>query len=81
MLTISFVIANLRKLRWEQVRKRILTFAMLFIPLSISHFLLNEYVTGSETELWDLGIPFGVSVGLAFSDLMSWKKKERDVVG
>ncbi|MFK9120794.1 hypothetical protein ACJEBK_28775 [Peribacillus frigoritolerans] len=40
------------------------------------HYLLSYFFKRPEMDVWDLGIPLGVSFGLAFSDLMSWKKKE-----
>ncbi|TDL76098.1 hypothetical protein [Peribacillus frigoritolerans] len=76
LFSISLVIANTRKLNWIQIRKRLFTFIIWFISLSALHYLLYYFFRRSEMDVWDLGIPLGVSFGLAFSDLMSWKKKE-----
>ncbi|MDQ0273975.1 hypothetical protein [Cytobacillus purgationiresistens] len=76
LFSIFLVIANTRKLNWIQIRKRFFTFIILFISLSTLHYLLSYFFRRSEMDVWDLGIPLGVSFGWAFSDLMSWKKKE-----
>ncbi|MDQ0884667.1 hypothetical protein [Peribacillus sp. V2I11] len=75
LFSLFLVIANTRKLNWIQIRKRFFTFIIWFISLSALHYLLS-YFLRREMDVWDLGIPLGVSFGLAFSDLMSWKKKE-----
>jgi hypothetical protein len=75
LFSISLVIANTRKLNWVQIRKRLFTFIIWFISLSVAHFLIYYFFRPSEMGVWDLGIPFGVSFGLTFSDLMFWKKK------
>ncbi|SNT54711.1 hypothetical protein SAMN05444672_14635 [Bacillus sp. OK838] len=76
LFSIFLVIANTRKLNWIQIRKRLFTFIIWFISLSALHYLLFYFFRRSEMSPWDLGIPLGASFGLAFSDLMSWKKKE-----
>ncbi|MGE6721455.1 hypothetical protein ACQKGD_29695 [Peribacillus frigoritolerans] len=76
LFSLFLVIANTRKLNWIQIRKRFFTFIIWFISLSAGHYLLSYFFKRSEMDVWDLGIPLGVSFGLAFSDLMSWKKKE-----
>ncbi|MDM5283883.1 hypothetical protein [Peribacillus frigoritolerans] len=76
LFSLLLVIANTRKLNWIQIRKRFFTFIIWFISLSSLHYLLSSFFRRSEMDVWDLGIPLGVSFGLAFSDLMSWKKKE-----
>lgn len=76
LFSLFLVIANTRKLNWIQIRKGVFTFIIWFISLSALHYLLSCFFKRSEMDVWDLGIPLGVSFGLAFSDLMSWKKKE-----
>jgi hypothetical protein len=76
LFSIFLVIVNTRKLNWIQIRKRFFTFIIWFISLSALNYLLSYFFRRSEMDVWDLGIPLGVSFGLAFSDLMSWKKKE-----
>ncbi|KRF62725.1 hypothetical protein ASG99_23165 [Bacillus sp. Soil768D1] len=76
LFSIFLVIANTRKLNWIQIRKRLFTFITWFISLSAAYYLMYYFLKSSEMDVWDLSIPFGVSFGLAFSDLMSWKKKD-----
>ncbi|UYY96947.1 hypothetical protein OJ967_15950 [Peribacillus frigoritolerans] len=76
LFSLFLVIANTRKLNWIQIRKRFFTFIIWFISLSALNYLLSYFFRRSEMDVWDLGIPLGVAFGLAFSDLMSWKKKE-----
>ncbi|TDL78550.1 hypothetical protein [Peribacillus frigoritolerans] len=76
LFSLFLVIANTSKLNCIQIRKRFFTFIIWFISLSALHYLLYYFFRRSEMDVWDLGIPLGVSFGLAFSDLMSWKKKE-----
>ncbi|KQU21860.1 hypothetical protein ASG65_21405 [Bacillus sp. Leaf13] len=76
LFSIFLVIANTRKLNWIQIIKRLFTFITWFISLSATYYLMYYFLKSSEMDVWDLSIPFGVSFGLAFSDLMSWKKKD-----
>ncbi|MFD4932716.1 hypothetical protein ACFWMS_28455 [Peribacillus butanolivorans] len=76
LFSIFLVIADTRKLNWIQIRKRHFTFITWFISLSATYYLIYYFLKSSEMDVWDLSIPFGVSFGLAFSDLMSWKKKD-----
>lgn len=76
LFSICLVIANTRKLNWIQIRKRIFTFIIGFLSLSTAHYLIYYFFKPSGIGVWDLGIPLGISFGLAFSDLMSWKKKD-----
>jgi hypothetical protein len=76
LFSIFIIIAKTSKLNWIQIRKRLFTFIIWFISLSSLNYLLSYFFRRSEMDVWDLGIPLGVSFALAFSDLMSWKKKE-----
>ncbi|BCB03973.1 hypothetical protein [Bacillus sp. KH172YL63] len=73
---VLMIVKNMKKLKGPQVRKKFIIFISLFIPLSIGHFLLIHFIQDSSSDIWDLGIPFGVSVGLTFSDLMFASKKD-----
>ncbi|WP_431804526.1 hypothetical protein [Halobacillus andaensis] len=70
------VIANTRKLNWIQIRKRLFTFIAWFISLSATQYLIDYFFRSSAIDVWDFGIPLGLSLGMAFSDLMTWKKKD-----
>lgn len=69
------IFLNIRKLNWIQIRKRLLTFIIYFVCLNALHFLLSYFFKRSEMDIWDFAGPLGVSIGLAFSDLMTWKRK------
>ncbi|MGE7946327.1 hypothetical protein [Lysinibacillus sp. NPDC093688] len=36
--------------------------------------------SNKKMDVWDLGIPLATSFGLAFSDLMFWKKNTKKLV-
>lgn len=76
LFSIFLVIVNTWKLNWLQTRKRLFTFLTWFISLSAAQYLIDYFFRHSEMDVWDFGIPLGVSFGLAFSDLMTWKKKD-----
>lgn len=76
LFSILLVIVNTKKLNWIQIRKRLFTFITSFIFLSAAHYLIDYFFRHSEMDVWDFGIPLGISFGLAFSDLMAWKKKD-----
>jgi hypothetical protein len=70
------VLINSRTLTWSQIRKKLLTFIIWFLALSAAQYLFSYFFSNSEFEIWDFGIPLGVSFGLAFSDMMYTKRKE-----
>lgn len=74
LFSIFLVITNTRKLNWIQIRKRLFTFITWLISLSAAQYLIDYFFRRSEMDVWDFGIP--LSFGLAFSDLMTWKKKD-----
>jgi len=76
LFSISLVIVHTRKLSWIQIRKRLFKFIFWFIFLSVEQCLIYYFFRPSGMGVWDLVIPFGVSFGLAFFDLIFWKKKD-----
>lgn len=70
------VISNLMKLQWVEIRKRLSKFIFRFILLSASLYLFNYLFRPSEIDIFDFGIPLGLSIALSFSDLMFIGKKE-----
>ncbi|WP_409305022.1 hypothetical protein [Peribacillus sp. SCS-155] len=76
LFSIFLVIAKTKNLNWIQIRKRLFTYITWFISLSAAQYLIDYFFRHSEMDVWDFGIPLGVSFGLAFSDLMTWKKKD-----
>ncbi|WP_057915822.1 hypothetical protein [Peribacillus muralis] len=75
LFSIMLIFVNIRKLNWIQIRKRLLTFIIYFVSLNALHFLFSYFLKRSEMDIWDIAGPLGVSIGLAFSDLMTWKRK------
>ncbi|MFJ5565720.1 hypothetical protein [Lysinibacillus xylanilyticus] len=76
---IAMVIANMRKLNWIQIRKRVFTLIIWFIFISVAHYLVF-YILNKKMDVWDLGVPLATSFGLSFSDLMFKKKKTKKLV-
>ncbi|WP_199621991.1 hypothetical protein [Paenibacillus alkalitolerans] len=72
----SAILINMRKLTWIEISKRLFTFIISFIFLSGSLFLFNYIFRPSEIDVGDLIIPLGLSVGIAFFDLMIFGKKD-----
>ncbi len=77
MFFIYIVTANTRRLNWIQIRKRLFTFMAWFISFSTVHYLIDYFFRQSGINLYDFAIPFGLSLGLAFSDLMTFNKKSK----
>jgi amino acid transporter len=70
------IFANMRKLRRNELRKRLVSFLIWFVFLSASSFLLDYLFRPSELDDWDWGIPLGLSMGITFYDLMFFGKKK-----
>ena len=78
LFSVTLVVGNVIKLNGDQIRKRIFTFMIWFILLTVAHFLISYLFRRSEMDAWDVGVPLGVSFAMVFSDLMSWKQGQRD---
>ncbi|MCF6138277.1 hypothetical protein [Pseudalkalibacillus berkeleyi] len=73
---IVMILVNLKYYKPNQLMKRLLTFFVWFILLSATGQLFN-YVFGTKAiNLYDIGVPLGVSMGIAFSDLMFIRLKK-----
>ncbi|MFC7321555.1 hypothetical protein [Halobacillus campisalis] len=57
-------------------KKRLFTFIAWFISLSAAQYLIDYFLRSSAIDVWDFGLPLGLSLGMTFSDLMTWKKKD-----
>lgn len=77
MFFLYLVIANTRKLNWIQIRKRLFIFMAWFISFSTVHYLIDYFFRQSGINMYDFAIPLGLSLGLAFSDLMTFKRKTK----
>ncbi|RWZ58547.1 hypothetical protein EQV77_06160 [Halobacillus fulvus] len=69
------VLIHARQWKASDVRGRALKFTGWFVSLSAIHFLANSLLRRPEMDNWDLGIPFGLALGLTFSDVMVWRKE------
>lgn len=72
----ALILINLRKLHWIEIRKKLFTFIAWFILLSVSLFLFNYLFRPTEINIWDFGTPLGLSLAIAFSDIMFFGKKK-----
>ncbi|WP_078552171.1 hypothetical protein [Bacillus alkalicellulosilyticus] len=77
LFSIILVIANAKKVSTYQIKKRLYLFIAWFLWFSALKFLISHF-SSSEMSVYDFAIPFGLAIGLAFSDLMIWKKKDED---
>ncbi|SDJ14793.1 hypothetical protein SAMN04490247_0958 [Salimicrobium halophilum] len=59
-------ISKTRKLKWAQLKERIVRFIGWFLSLSAVHYLMNW-----EIDIWGLAVPLGLSLGLVFSEFMT----------
>ncbi|SEM20670.1 hypothetical protein SAMN05192533_101414 [Mesobacillus persicus] len=70
---------NLVKLRWRELRKRIVTLFIWSIALSAAQFMLSPIFKNSVQTIYDWGIPLGIAFGITFSDLLFTAiKKDRE---
>ena len=70
-------IMNSRKLKWTEIRRKILRFAALFILFSILNFGFGYLIRPSDIDaLRIFSNAFGVSFGVAFIDVLFLRKTE-----
>ena len=70
------IIINLRKLRWGGIRKRLYKFIAYFVLLSALVYTVDYIFQPSELDLYSIvSIPLGLSLGIAFFDLVFFKDK------
>ncbi|PLT28460.1 hypothetical protein CUU66_18315 [Peribacillus deserti] len=74
---IVLVLYNMRKLKWLEIRKRVIKFVIYFIVISACTYLLKYIFQHSKIDIYDFGTPLGISVSLAFFDLI-FSKEERE---
>lgn len=59
-------ISNIRKLRWVQIKKRIIRFFGLFISFWIIDIVL-DYLFKTQTDIFSkIAIPLGMALGIVF---------------
>ncbi|RHW38123.1 hypothetical protein D1B31_15210 [Neobacillus notoginsengisoli] len=62
--------SRLRKLRREEMRKRLGKFILLFAGLSVIQYGLYFFIKPAEAAQFQFGIPLGFALGFSFLDLM-----------
>lgn len=74
---ITLAIMGMKKLKWESIRKRLLKFLLFFIVSGASTYILDFIFHRPIKGLIEaLDVPFGVSIGFAFLDLLFYRDNE-----
>lgn len=76
LFQVLLMIMNVRKMPAADISKRIVRFLGIFAFLMAVSLLSNYFFKPEGSKNWDFGIPLGVSLGIAFSDLMFVRKKK-----
>ena len=70
-------IVNSRKLKWTEIRRKILRFFVFFILLSILNFVFDYLIRPSDIDAFRIfSNAFGVSFGISFIDVLFLRKTE-----
>lgn len=70
-------IINSRKLKWTEIRRKILRFFVFFILLSILNFVFDYLIRPSDIDAFRIfSNAFGVSFGISFIDVLFLRKTE-----
>lgn len=68
---------KLRKLKWSQIKKRLIIFIKIFIFFSALNFIFDYFFRHSKIDLFrELSIPLGLAFGTAFFDVI-FKRKQK----
>lgn len=68
-------IINSRKLKWTEIRRKILRFFVFFILLSILNFVFDYLIRPSDIDAFRIfSNAFGVSFGISFIDVLFLRK-------
>lgn len=71
------VMINLKKLKWNEVRKSILNFIILFSLFGAMNYGLDYIFRPSEIDLLrEFSTAFGLAFGISFIDVIFLKKKD-----
>ncbi|MCM2975172.1 hypothetical protein M3592_06975 [Priestia aryabhattai] len=68
------LISNIKKIKWFELRKRLLKFVGLFISFSAAIYIFTYMFRSSHIDMYDLSIPFAMALSLTFFDLFSFKE-------
>ena len=73
------IAVNMRKLRWVDLRKRIYKFIISFVLLSGTSIIFYYFFKSAEIDFYRIfSNTLGLSLGIAFFDLASSRKKNAD---
>lgn len=67
-------ILNMSKLKWDEIRKRLLRFFILFSIFLAVNFVLTYLIKG-KANIPDLSTPFGFAFGITFMDIIFIKER------
>lgn len=71
------IMINLRKLSWIGIRKRLYKFIAYLVLFSVCSYIAGYIFKTSEFDLLNIiSIPLGLSLGIAFLDLVFFKDKK-----
>jgi hypothetical protein len=74
---IILVLINMRKLTWSDLRMRFLKFLGWFLFLMAASCVVNHFFLPAKKESWEVGSAIGLSLAIAFSDLMFFRGKQK----
>ncbi|PAB57391.1 hypothetical protein [Anaeromicrobium sediminis] len=78
LLYVPFVtILNLRKLKWVEIRRRVIKFIGLFISFGTLNYIFDYVFRPSNIDLFrEFSSGLGLAFGISFIDVTFFKKKE-----
>ena len=77
IFTPIIVIIKIRKLKWIEIKNRLIKFILIFIFFAVSNYMLDYFFKSRNIDLIkNLTIAFGVSFGISFLDLLLLSKKD-----
>ncbi len=68
------LIRNIKKVKWFELRKRLLKFVGLFLFFSAAIYIFNYMFRSSQIDMYDFSIPFAMALSLTFFDLVFFKE-------
>ncbi|SUY47636.1 Uncharacterised protein [Clostridium putrefaciens] len=76
IFTPIMVIIKIRKLKWAEIKHRLIKFILIFILFGISNYILDHFFKSGNIDLTkNLTIAFATSFGISFLDLLFLSKK------
>lgn len=76
IFTPIIVITKIRKLKWIEIKNRLIKFILIFIFFTVSNYILNYFFkSGNINLINNLAIAFGISFGMSFLDILLLNNK------